>query len=169
MATATKPSTLEQSASRASPGGVAKARLAGRALQILTASVDLVVTKSVLGGVVRDDLSQLEIVASELHRVLKPGGEYWFAENATASRLHNALRSRFGAGANHWHYFDESELDRWLAPLEIVHRERLGVTALFSRNPHRQRALAAFDERVAEATLPYRWRYILVGVARRAP
>lgn len=129
---------------------------------------DLVVFKSVLGrvgGGGRFD-RQLRAVAG-MHAALRPGGELWFAENATATRVHRAARRRFGAGRWAWRYVDLAELPELLAPFDSHESTTFGLTGAFGRSEAQRRALAALDRTVLDRVTRERWRYVVAGVARK--
>ena len=70
-----------------------------------TNEFDFVLFKSVLGGIVRsNDLLKLKRIMSEIHKVLKPGGECLFIENMDGFLLHSYMRRRYGAAKNFWYY-----------------------------------------------------------------
>lgn len=131
---------------------------------------DLVVFKSVLGRVGADDHFNLQQHAVEqMYKALRPGGELWFAENAAGSLLHRAARRHFGAGRWQWRYVDLDELPALMAPFEDYLSMTFGLTAAFGRTERQRHALARLDHAGLDRAAPPSWRYVMAGVANKAP
>jgi SAM-dependent methyltransferase len=129
---------------------------------------DLVVFKSVLGGIGRDgraDRQQLAI--DQMHAALRPGGELWFAENLTASPVHRLLRQHCTDWGGRWRYLALEELTGQLARFSDVTWESGGVVAAFGRTEPQRQMLARLDRALLNAITPTRWRYVGYGVARK--
>jgi SAM-dependent methyltransferase len=132
------------------------------------ASCDLVCFKSILGGIGRDGKDHLQDLAmQEIHRVLKPGGTLFFAENLTASFLHRFLRGRFVRWGESWNYLTPRRLIRTLAPFE---RYSLGYWGFFSAFGHTesQRTFLSHLDSLVHPLVPDSQRYIAFGFAFKA-
>jgi SAM-dependent methyltransferase len=129
---------------------------------------DVVVFKSVLGGVggALGHRGQQEVIKRCI-RSLKPGGELWFAENLTGTRLIGWLRNRFVPWGSRWRYVTTGELLSWLEEFDQVETKAVGTVALLGRNEKQRRRLAKLDRRVLDHFGGDNARYVLVGVARK--
>ena len=91
-------------------------------------SFDIVIMKSVLGGLFRHDRSTIsdatDFIGSLVSRTVKPGGLLISIDNGK-SVLERTL-SRFGARSYKWRYFRKSELNRAISQAEF------GVISSFS-------------------------------------
>ncbi|MFL6227692.1 MAG: SAM-dependent methyltransferase [Pyrinomonadaceae bacterium] len=128
---------------------------------------DLVVFKSVLGDIGRAGRRDLqERAVSEIHRALRPGGELWFAENLTGSVLHRLAR-RFIRRGTLWRYLSLEEIGQLLAPFGSRSYRTSGFVGVFGRDGLPRRALGALDRLVFNRVAPPRWRYVVMGVAKK--
>ena len=94
-----------------------------------TDEFDLVLFKSVLGGIGRDgDKRRQEKAIREIHKALKSGGELFFAENLVASPLHRFLRHRFVQWGPKWRYVSMAELIEFLSPFPEAHYRTVGFS-----------------------------------------
>ncbi|MDE2482342.1 MAG: class I SAM-dependent methyltransferase [bacterium] len=126
---------------------------------------DVVVFKSLLGGVGRDGAIERQHAAVRaMHRALKPGGRLLFAENLVGCALHRFMRARFVRWGTHWRYVTLDELRTMLAPFSCVAYETGGFLGAFGRSEKQRRALGSLD-RIGRALVPPSWRYIAYGVA----
>jgi SAM-dependent methyltransferase len=138
------------------------------ALDLPTSAFDLVVFKSVLGGIGSGGQRERQRRAvQQMHDALKPGGELWFAENLTASPLHRALRTRCTAWGSRWRYVSVAELEQFLTPFASVRWRTMGVAGAFGRSERQRAVLGALDRWLLNALVPASWRYIAIGVARK--
>jgi SAM-dependent methyltransferase len=130
-----------------------------------TEKFDVIVFKSMLGGISAKE-SQAKAI-SEMHRALKKGGELFFAENLTASPAHRFFRRRFVKWGRAWRYVSMAEMKEFLSPFSSLSTHTLGVAGTFGRNEKQRHALGMFDKLVLNRLTPSRWRYILLGVAKK--
>ncbi|WP_139904503.1 class I SAM-dependent methyltransferase [Clostridium thermarum] len=131
-------------------------------------SIDLVVFKSVLGGIGYGNNKEAQIKAiNEMYRVLKPGGELFFAENLIASPIHKALRKRFVNWGNSWRYPSISEIKEFLYNFSCVYYLTTGFLGTLGRSESQRNILGNIDSIFSNRIIPERWRYIVVGVARK--
>jgi SAM-dependent methyltransferase len=146
------------------PGTITYQTLDARDLPF-DAEFDLVVFKSVLGGV-GDDAEQERTVAS-LHRALKPGGHLLFAENIRGTVVHGAARAAMNRRRNaNWRFNSLGRLRELLGSFGDVQLRTTGVTALFGTTEPRRAALAGVD-RILNPITPPPWRYMAYGVATK--
>ena len=128
---------------------------------------DVVMFKSVLGGLGGDDAHETQHRAvAGMHRALRLGGELFFAENLVASPVHRLLRRRF-VPWQHWRYVSLAETLGFLAPFREVSYRTVGFSAAFGRTEHQRSVLGTLDRALLDRLVPERWRYVVVGVARK--
>ncbi len=134
----------------------------------ITDEYDVVMFKSVLGGLggVDAHATQKQAVAA-MHRALKPGGELFFAENLSASPFHRALRHRFVPWSRHWRYLTVDSALEFLEPFREVEYRTIGFSAAFGRNERQREFLGGLDRKFFDRLVPARWRYVIVGIARK--
>lgn len=128
---------------------------------------DVVVFRSVLGGVQPvGPVSQRQAI-EQIYKALKPGGILLFAENTRATVFHRiarglARRRRSGP----WSYPTNSQLADHLGRFSTVRMHHTGVLAMFGLTEPQRTALAAADEAVFNR-LPRSWRYVAFGSATK--
>ncbi len=129
---------------------------------------DLILFKSVLGGVGRDNqIIMQQRALAQMHKALKPGGRLLFAENMSASFLHRYLRSRFVRWGNSWRYISLSEADQLFQPFASYQLKTTGFLGAFGRSEPQRNALAKIDQLLFNWVTPPTWRYIGYGVATK--
>lgn len=126
---------------------------------------DLIVFKSILGGVGHNDQKHLQEKAlHEMYKALKPGGILLFAENLSGSALHRYLRKKYIKWGGKWRYVSKSELKEMLSPFSTLHLSTYGLIATFGRSEAQRNMLGAFDSMLTPLT-PSAWHYICFGAA----
>jgi ubiquinone/menaquinone biosynthesis C-methylase UbiE len=128
---------------------------------------DVVTLRSVLGGIgLTDDLTQQAQALREIHTALKPGGEFWFAENLRASAVHRIAR-RMCQPSRRWRYLTVSELAVLFHPFASYQYEVVGWLGAFGRTERQRQALGYLDRFLCQRLhlIPTAWRYIVVGIA----
>lgn len=131
-------------------------------------SFDVVVFKSVLGSIGHDNNKEAQAKAmEEIYRVLKPNGELFFAENLCASPLHKVLRENFVSWGRVWRYVSIDEMCEFLKRFSFKKYITTGFLAALGRSEGQRRALCTIDRLLANRFVPDRWKYIIVGVARK--
>ena len=128
---------------------------------------DVVCFKSMLGAIGRGGIESQQLAIDEMHRVLRPGGEVWFAENLRASPLHRILRRVFVPWGTSWRYLTVPELKKMFAGFKTLDIATIGFFAAFGRTERQRRFLSVLDKGVLGRLVPYAWRYIAIGVARK--
>jgi 2-polyprenyl-3-methyl-5-hydroxy-6-metoxy-1,4-benzoquinol methylase len=134
-----------------------------------TEQFDVVCMKSVLGGIgpgrhLDDQQAALNSIAASL----KPGGKVLFVENMEATKFHMALRQRWGAARNQWHYYNFDQLEKLIAGAGLK-SSQLGSTGFFGtlgRSEFQKRVLGWIDGVICPL-LPRSWHYIGYGVAHK--
>jgi SAM-dependent methyltransferase len=128
---------------------------------------DIVLFKSVLGDVGRGGRRELQEKAlREIYRSLKPGGELWFAENLTGSALHRFAR-RFIRRGSLWRYVSPAEVKEFLSPFRRYSYRTTGFLAVFGRGGWPRNLLGALDRLLFNHVVPERWRYVVIGAAKK--
>lgn len=129
---------------------------------------DVVVFKSVLGSIGGNNNKGAQIKAvDEIYRVLKPGGELLFAENLSASPMHRVLRERFVKWGRTWRYVSVDEVGEFLKRFSSVKYFTTGFLAALGRSEGQRNILCTVDKILANKVVPSRWRYIIVGIAKK--
>jgi SAM-dependent methyltransferase len=129
---------------------------------------DLIVFKSILGGIGRGDDKQVQAdVFHQAFKALKPGGKLIFAENLEASPLHRFFRKRFAPWSNYWRYISESECREFTNQFCNVKLEVTGFAGAFGRTEIQRNILALTDQCFFNFVLPRRWKYIVYVIAEK--
>ncbi len=132
---------------------------------------DLVVFKSVLGGIPFGGRELQREALVQIHRALRPGGRLIFAENLRGTPLHRLARSVAyrRRGVPKWQYLTLRDLREFLAPFRDVKIGATGVLALFGRSEGQRESLARADARVFNRAVPASWHYVVYGTAIKGP
>jgi SAM-dependent methyltransferase len=126
---------------------------------------DLVVFKSILGGIGRkDDKVKQRQVFERILKALVPGGCLLFAENMAASVLHRSARKRFSPWSAYWRYPSYDEMQEFLSGFTAYDMRTTGFTATFGRNETQRDILARLDA-VLDKAIGNRWKYMAYGIA----
>src|SRR5262249_3489070 len=133
-----------------------------------TAKFDIVLFKSMLGAVGKfgGRAGQAQAI-KEMHKALKQGGELFFAENLVGSGLHQFLRKKFVRWGTSWRYVSVAEMEEFLSPFNRVQYRTLGFAGAFGRSEMQRNVLGLLDTKAFNHAVPERWRYIIVGVAKK--
>ena len=130
-----------------------------------TNEFDFVLFKSVLGGIVRsNDLLKLKRIMSEIHKVLKPGGECLFIENMDGFLLHSYMRRRYGAAKNFWYYPSLKDFFILSKPFKSMKYQTFGFLGggdFFLKNFRSK--LDYYFEKI----IPPTWHYIYAGIYKK--
>jgi SAM-dependent methyltransferase len=133
-----------------------------------TMSFDVVMFKSVLGAIGRFGGKQGQSNAvKEMHKALKKDGELFFAENLIGCWAHQLLREKFVRRGNTWRYVSIEEMEEFLRPFSEVHYRTFGFIGALGRSELQRNVLSILDKSVFNVAVPDRWKYIIVGVAKK--
>jgi ubiquinone/menaquinone biosynthesis C-methylase UbiE len=133
-----------------------------RQLPFADEQFDFVVFKSMLGAL--DDPAAQQQAIEEMHRVLKPGGVLFFAENLRGSLLHQWARRKFMPWGTRWRYVTFQELDTFLS---IFAEKKLLSTGFFSAfipKPASLKNIVAYLDQLCYF-VPQNCRYVGYGFA----
>lgn len=126
---------------------------------------DLIMLKSVLGGIGaygRPDRQREAL--RQIHKALKPGGLFLFAENIVGTPLHRLPRAIKWRGG--WRYLTIDEMQTMLADFVELRFATTGLLALFGLSEGQRRLLARLDATFCHR-LPVSWHYVMYGAARK--
>ena len=129
---------------------------------------DLIVFKSILGGIGRNGKNELKKkTIEEIYKALKVNGAVLFAENTAASSLHKFLRKKFVKwGDGEWNYLKYDEVESLFSSFRKVRYITVGFMGAFGRNEFQRGVLGRID-RLLDRFVPKRKRYILIGIAEK--
>lgn len=95
---------------------------------------DIISFKSVLGGVgYGNQFQRQKQMMDSIHAALKAGGACYFAENLTASRLHQLARRRFVKWGGKWRYIRLDEIPSLAGKFSMVQYRAFGFLGVFGR------------------------------------
>ncbi|MEX2380186.1 MAG: class I SAM-dependent methyltransferase [Vicingaceae bacterium] len=128
---------------------------------------DIIVFKSILGGVSRgDNQKNKKAAVDQIHKALKPGGKLLFAENLTASKMHQFLRKHFIKWGADWNYLQMDEVDWLFSDFNKINYKTVGFFGAFGRSESQRKLLGKIDS-VIDPALGSKIQYILIGVAEK--
>lgn len=129
---------------------------------------DVVIVKSVLGGIgsYGNNNSQQKAI-QEIHKSLKKGGKFLFAENLKASLIHQLARKKFVKWGNSWKYLTIEETHSLLSKFSDYKINTTGFIAAFGRSESQRNILARIDNFILNKITPNYWHYIVYGIATK--
>lgn len=128
---------------------------------------DIIVFKSILGGVSRGGNQQNKKKAlKQIHKALKPGGKLLFAENLSASKLHQFLRKQFIKWGADWNYLHIDEMEWLFSDFSKINYKTVGFFGAFGRSEDQRNLLGKIDSFI-DPVLGNKVKYILIGVAEK--
>lgn len=119
--------------------------------------------KSVMGALKTYDNQKAAL--HEIKRVLKNDGCLLFAENMTASKIHNFLRKKFVPWAEYWKYLDVNDMSGLFDIFSSTEFRYFGFLGTFGRNEFQRTLLAIFDG-IFDFIIPDKYKYIVSGICR---
>jgi SAM-dependent methyltransferase len=129
---------------------------------------DIVVFKSVLGGIGRNNNKKLQQKAiSEILKSLKPNGELFFAENLIGSPLHRFFRENFVPWGKEWRYVTLDEMKDFLRSFRELNIEERGFLGAFGWTELVRNVFAFADQFFFNHIMISNWKYIIYGIARK--
>lgn len=128
---------------------------------------DVVLLKSVLGGIGSfNNINNQLTAVNEIHKSLKKGGEFWFAENLV-SPIHQFFRSKYVEWGNRWRYVTIQEMEEFLSIFSEVKYRTVGFLGAFGRSSFQRSVFGRMDRIVIDKLVPKAWRYIMIGIAKK--
>lgn len=125
---------------------------------------DVVIFKSILGGIGRDGHSEKQEQAiQEAYRVLKPGGYLLFAENLKGTFIHMRARKLLIKWASYWNYLGIERMKEYLKPFNYYIYQTFGFSGIFSRGHLKSPAYAL--DKMLDPILKENQKYIVFGIA----
>jgi SAM-dependent methyltransferase len=131
---------------------------------------DVVILKYILGGIDRDNKyykKSHKKILKQIHKALKPGGYFLFAENLKRSKLHLTAREKLRKWVNTWRYLDHRDLDDYFEPFSKVKIKRSGFAGAFGLNESMKNAFGKIDGLLLNSITPKSWKYIAYGYAKK--
>tara|TARA_B100001540_G_C15640327_1_gene566266 strand:- start:90 stop:794 length:705 start_codon:yes stop_codon:yes gene_type:complete len=127
---------------------------------------DVIIFKSVLGGIGRNDnINNQKKAIDQIYKALKKGGKLLFVENLSASQLHKIIRNKFITWSKAWRYISEEEMIVFLNQFSTFQLKTFGFLGTFGRTEAQKTILGILDKYFFEKILPTRMNYIITGVA----
>jgi SAM-dependent methyltransferase len=130
-------------------------------------SLDLVMAKSVLGGIgSHGHRDRQQAAVREIHRVLRPGGKFCVAENLQATAMHRFLRQHCVSWGRRWRYLEYGELVALHGVFAATDFQSGGFLGTLGRSESQRRMLSRLDDLVAPR-LPARCHYLGYGICTK--
>ena len=128
---------------------------------------DIIILKSVLGGVGRDGKDErIEMTIKEIHKALKPGGLFLFAENLKATKFHSFFRKNFMHWAKDWNYLKKEQFESYMKIFSETVIKTSGFLGAFGFNEWSKAFLGKIDT-VFFNKLSGWGHYIIYGHAKK--
>ena len=128
---------------------------------------DVIVFKSIIGGIGRVDEKWQQVVFDQIYKALKPGGRLMFAENLSASPLHKWLRRKFVRWGASWRYVSMEQLKMFSSAFSESELRATGFLSAFGRTERQRNFLNFFDRICFNHIVPDRWKYIGYGIVTK--
>lgn len=107
---------------------------------------DVIMLKSVLGGVGRDEKDErIEQAINQIHKALKPGGRFLFAENLKATKFHSFFRRNFMHWAKDWNYLKKTDFEEYMNIFSKTEIRTTGFLGAFGFNEGSKTFLGRID------------------------
>jgi len=133
-----------------------------------TLNFDVVLFKSILGGIGRNNKKDLQIqTIAQIYKALKSGGELLFAENLIASPIHRFFRRHFVKWGTEWRYVSIQEIKEFMSIFTSFKYKTVGFLGAFGRTEWQRNILGWIDRLVLNYITPESWRYIIIGIAKK--
>lgn len=129
---------------------------------------DLVIFKSVLGGIGRNNHTEnIKTAMENMFQALKPGGELLFVENLKGSPIHQFFRRKFVKWGKSWNYLSIDQLLAFSSMFSSVEYQTVGFLGAFGPNEKWRSFFGKLDKLFFDKITPENWHYIFMGVARK--
>lgn len=129
---------------------------------------DIIIFKSILGGISRDGRSHLnQVVIDQIFKALKPEGKLLFAENLKASKLHQFFRKRLVRWGGSWNYLDLDQVPSLLRNYKSPEYKTAGFLGAFGRTEIQRKIFGHLDTTLLDWILRDRVKYIVFGHATK--
>ncbi len=129
---------------------------------------DIIVFKSLLGGVGRNNNRKKQFLAVEqIYKALKPGGVLFYAENMVGSGMHKFFRKKFVRWGNEWRYLHLNDIDELFDHFSENNYCTRGYLGAFGRREWQRNILGWFDRFFFNNIIPQSKRYIVFGIAKK--
>ena len=132
---------------------------------------DLVVFKSVLGGLARNNQVHVaEKAIEQIYKSINKNGLLVFAENIEGTFLHKFFRNKFSYGkdGSGWKYFNIDDLIKIVnKKFDICNYDTNGVIACFGRTEFQRNLLSKFDNYIFNRITPQKYKYVFMCVCRK--
>lgn len=128
---------------------------------------DVIVFKSILGGISRNDNSLKQGVINEVYKSLKPGGKLLFAENLVASGVHQFFRKKLTKWGSYWNYLQLEEVTGLFKEYDSVTYSTAGFLGAFGRLEAQRNLLGRLDTLIFDKVVKDTMKYIVFGVATK--
>lgn len=129
---------------------------------------DIVVFKSILGGISRNENNHLkQVVINEVYKSLKPGGKLLFAENLVASGVHQFFRKKLTNWGTYWNYLQLEEIKELFKAFNSVDYSTAGFLGAFGRIESQRNLLGRLDTLIFDKVVKDKMKYIVFGVATK--
>ncbi len=131
-----------------------------------TEHFDVIVFKSVIGGIHPANIAAQLKAMGQILAALKPGGVLLFAENVSGTWMHRLGRAlAFRRRSDSWRYPALREMRQLLQGFSSYELHSTGVVALFGTRESSRAALARADSAVFNPFVPASWKYVAYGSA----
>lgn len=131
-------------------------------------SFDLIIFKSILGGISRDkQLHRAKEAITNMHALLKPGGTILFAENLRGSFMHRLARKLFVKWGDSWNYLTISELEELFSEFESVEIKATGFATAFGKGKRLSGFFGFWDQWVFNPLFGKGMKYVGYGKGRK--
>ena len=163
---------LAMLAEQSHPDNLSLAQL-GRSRAVKTADLsldlyDLIIFKSILGGISRDNnLSLAKEAVDNMHALLKPGGTLLFAENLRGSVFHRLARKLFVKWGSSWNYLTVSELEELFSNFNYVEIKTTGFATAFAKGKKLNGLMSFFDNWIFNRVFGRRMKYVGYGKGKK--
>lgn len=128
---------------------------------------DLIVFKSIIGGIGREGYNNQLEVFKQIHKALKKNGKLLFAENLQGNYLHKILRTKFIKWSNSWRYISLEEIETFLKSFSSYNIKTNGVIANFGLNERQRNLLSLLDDLLLNKIFQDKNKYIVYGIAQK--